>query len=181
MKFRPNPLIRYFVRIAVPVWLIGCPGFIFYFICSLPGQPLVAKIFCALLFVGCAVLFWIIAWKKSYGTLTISDDGVLWKCPFYKSKFIPKCQVRQIGIEYENKNAFYARPIIYFSTFDYPEHMRNKITKLSRTEGFIQYMYDDPIGDYAIKCFPASVTYPLRAYQRKDKSKGKLLRYYFRH
>ena len=176
MKFKPMPIIRFFARWFFVFLLVAM-----IFLCIAPlifisyEEYGLEKYF---YFVAFGFFTWLYiyglhkeTWEKIFATIYISEDVVIWKCLFRKTRRIEtsKCY---IGVEMEKSHNKLEYPYIYFSLKPYPFEMRHKIDKISCSDEFVKYRYDPDIAEYILKILPSKQTKQLDYYccvQRRKK------------
>ena len=120
---------------------IGTTGFIWYlFFRDTPA--LLDK---AILFPICVTVLACIPlhefWYRCFGRLVVTEDEIVWKCPFMRTVRLKKAEIRYTGIDYRwpgpAQKVITPVDMAYFSTTPYPQKCRNKSYLLRNKKGFI--------------------------------------------
>ena len=177
VKFYTKPPLRYFYRYALLGLLIVLPVFIFIYFAEDIGWRNIwidpsligGMLFLLLLVVGGIILVHFAFWEKCFATLTITEDEVIWRCPFRKTRRLPVFECRYIGVELEESANGLPYPFIYLTSEPYPYEYRHKINKLRCSDSFIKFWYSEKLSDHLRERFPGMKTGSLLAYQIKQK------------
>lgn len=82
-------------------------------------------------------------WYRCFGHLVVTEDEIIWKCPFMRTVRLKKAEIRYTGIDYRwpgpARKAVTPVDMAYFSTTPYPQECRNKSYLLRNKEGFIKF------------------------------------------
>lgn len=80
-------------------------------------------------------------WYRCFGRLVVTEDEIVWKCPFMRTVRLKKAEIRYTGIDYRwpgpAQKAVTPADMAYFSTTPYPQKCRNKSYLLRNKKGFI--------------------------------------------
>ena len=80
-------------------------------------------------------------WYRCFGRLVVTEDEIVWKCPFMRTVRLKKAEIRYTGIDYRwpgpAQKAVTPVDMAYFSTTPYPQKCRNKSYLLRNKKGFI--------------------------------------------
>lgn len=80
-------------------------------------------------------------WYRCFGRLMVTEDEIVWKCPFMRTVRLKKAEIRYTGIDYRwpgpAQKAVTPVDMAYFSTTPYPQKCRNKSYLLRNKKGFI--------------------------------------------
>ena len=80
-------------------------------------------------------------WYRCFGRLVVTEDEIVWKCPFMRTVRLKKAEIRYTGIDYRwpgpAQKAVTPVDMAYFSTTPYPQKCRNKSYLLRNKRGFI--------------------------------------------
>ena len=80
-------------------------------------------------------------WYRCFGRLVVTEDEIVWKCPFMRTVRLKKAEIRYTGIDYRwpgpAQKAVTPVNMAYFSTTPYPQKCRNKSYLLRNKKGFI--------------------------------------------
>ena len=80
-------------------------------------------------------------WYRCFGRLVVTEDEIVWKCPFMRTVRLKKAEIRYTGIDYRwpgpAQKAVTPVDMAYFSTPPYPQKCRNKSYLLRNKKGFI--------------------------------------------
>ena len=80
-------------------------------------------------------------WYRCFGCLVVTEDEIVWKCPFMRTVQLRKTEIRYTGIDYRwpgsARKAVTPVDMAYFSTKSYPQECRNKSYLLRNKKGFI--------------------------------------------
>ena len=80
-------------------------------------------------------------WYRWFGRLVVTEDEIVWKCPFMRTVRLKKAEIRYTGIDYRwpgpAQKAVTPVDMAYFSTTPYPQKCRNKSYLLRNKKGFI--------------------------------------------
>lgn len=179
MKFSQPPMIRFYVKyvslilcVALPVWLL-C--FYTYSWITEAWQLNVSVIALAVFFAILAgfMLFaeFVLVWEKHWGTLHVTEDAFIWKCPFRRKRVIQISKCAEIGVYTENKDNGIPKDKIYFSDYVYPQKNMNKQGEMKPSEHLIIFWYSDQLADYLTETFPGQLTSKVLAYKIRSKRK----------
>lgn len=161
MKFKPMPIIRYYIRWVVLLILFGTLAMcIIPFKVSYQEMGLAYYFFIVLFFSMPCLWIYILhkeLWEKIFATVYISSEEIVWACPFRKTRRI-KSSMCYIGVELEDSYIKADYPYIYFSTFPYPKEMEHKIDKMPCTNNFIKYRFHLDIAEYVLTILPKEQT-----------------------
>ena len=93
-----------------------------------------------LLFIGTTGFIWYLFFR-CFGRLVVTEDEIVWKCPFMRTVRLKKAEIRYTGIDYRwpapAQKAVTPVDMAYFSTTPYPQKCRNKSYLLRNKKGFI--------------------------------------------
>lgn len=82
-------------------------------------------------------------WYRCFGRLVVTEDEIVWKCPFMRTVRLQKAEIRYVGIDYRwpglAQKAVTPVDMAYFSTTPYPQECRNKNYLLRNKKGFIKF------------------------------------------
>lgn len=82
-------------------------------------------------------------WYRCFGRLVVTEDEIVWKCPFMRTVRLKKAEIRYTGIDYRwpgpAQKAVTPVDMAYFSTTPYPQKCRNKSYLLRNKKGFIKF------------------------------------------
>lgn len=82
-------------------------------------------------------------WYRCFGRLVVTEDEIVWKCPFMRTVRLQKAEIRYVGIDYRwpglAQKAVTPVDMAYFSTTPYPQECRNKNYLLRNKQGFIKF------------------------------------------
>ena len=176
MKFKPMPMIRFYIRpvilvlTALVIWASTTPFLI-------PEEEgLFLRIFSHIFWFFC-LFGWIYIlhieyWDKVFATLYISPEEIVWKCPFRKTIHLstPGCY---IGVELENSHNKLDYEYIYFSKKPYPREKAHKINEIPCSDSFVKYRFHPDIAEYILKTLPKEQTKPLDYFYYKYKRENK--------
>lgn len=174
MKFYPTPIIRHCYRYFLVALFIMFPIYIMFgmtFNRAMVGEEDRLGFFLlglVLLIVG-SVLIHIGFWEKFFSTLEITEDRVIWRCPFRKkqSMLLDDCVV--IGACREHVNNGIPSECIYISDTKMPMIATDLRGSLKRSPHLIKYAYSDKLCDYLICKIPDKRTRTLGAYRCRRK------------
>ncbi len=80
-------------------------------------------------------------WYRCFGRLVVTEDEIVWKCPFMRTVRLKKAEIRYTGIDKrwpgQAQKAVTPVDMAYFSTTPYPQKCRNKSYLLRNKKGFI--------------------------------------------
>ena len=161
MKFRPKPIIRFYIRWVVLAILVGTIG-----MCIIPFKLSYEENGCMKyfyhLFFASMPCIWIYIlhkelWEKIFATIYISPAEITWMCPFRKTKHVAATEC-YIGVELENSHNKLDYPYIYFSLKPYPREYEHKIDKIPCSNEFVKYRYAPEIAEYILKTLPKEQT-----------------------
>ena len=80
-------------------------------------------------------------WYRCFGRLVVTEDEIVWKCPFMRTVRLKKAEIRYTGIDYRwpgpAQKAVTPVDMAFFSTTPYPQKCRNKSYLLRNKKGFI--------------------------------------------
>ena len=175
MKFHPAPIIRYCCRYFFVALYILFPIYIMFgltFNSAMTKEEDQAGWFLLglILFLFGSLLIHFAFWEKFFATLEITDDRVIWKCPFRKTQSIPldKCVV--IGACREHVKNGIPTECIYFSATVIPTIDTDLRGSLKRSRHLIKYAYSDRLCDYLLQKLPDKRTRSLGSYRwRRNK------------
>ena len=167
MKFKPLTIIRCYIRWAVlALLLLSIVTCIFPFMLSYEEEGVMVY-FYRMFFISMPC-FWIYflhkeLWVKLFATIYISEDKIIWRCPFRKTRCLTpeKCY---IGVELEDSHIKIDYPYIYFSLRPYPREFEHKIDKIPCSDEFVKYRYAPEVAEYILKTLPKEQTKRLNYY-----------------
>lgn len=179
MKFSQPPMIRFYVKyvslilcVVLPVWLLS---FYTYSWISGAWQINVSVIALAVFFAILAgfMLFaeFVLFWEKHWGTLHVTEDAFIWKCPFRRKRVIPISKCAEIGVYTENEGNGIPMDRLYISDHVYPQKNMNKRNEMKASSHLIIFWYTDGLADYLIDRFPGPLTSRVLAYKIRSKRK----------
>lgn len=179
MKFSQPPMIRFYVKyvsliicVALPVCLLSI--YIYSWIVG-AWQLTVSVLAITILFAAMVgvLLFaeFVLVWEKHWGTLHVTEDAFIWKCPFRRKRVIPISKCAEIGVYTENKDNGIPKDKLYFSDYVYPQKNMNKQGEMKPSEHLIIFWYSDQLADYLTETFPGQLTSKVLAYKIHSKRK----------
>ena len=176
MKFKPMPIIRFYIRpgvlvlTALHIWMCTTPF-------QIPDEEgIFLKVFWSV-FCFFLLFLWIYIlhtelWDKVCATIYISPEEIIWKCPFRKTIHLPTpgCY---IGVELENFHNKLDYEYIYFSKTSYPREKVHKINEIPCSNSFVKYRFAPELAEYILKTLPKEQTKPLDYFYFKWKRENK--------
>ena len=82
-------------------------------------------------------------WYRCFGRLVVTEDEIIWQCPFMRTVRLQKAEIRYVGIDYRwpgtAQKAVTPVDMAYFSATPYPRECRNKNYLLRNKKGFIKF------------------------------------------
>lgn len=119
------------------------------------------------------------------GCLVVTEDEIVWKCPFMRTVRLRKTEIRYTGIDYRwpgsARKAVTPVDMAYFSTKSYPQECRNKSYLLRNKKGFIKFPAGEKLCRYMSEWLPepyervfaaASDGYEARR-RKRDRKRGR--------
>lgn len=175
MKFYPRPILRFYYRyIFILIFII----FPIYVSCGMAFDEQMVKtderlhfVLLGLILLFSGVLIINFAFLESFfATLEITDNRVIWRCPFRKTQrmLLNDCVV--IGACREHTKKGIPSECIYFSTAEMPMIDTDLHGALKRSDCLIKYAYSDKLCDYLIQKIPNKRTRALGAYRCRRKA-----------
>ena len=131
--------------------------------------PVYVSVYFAIMAVLAAVFFsWYAGSRQD--CLTVTEDGVIWRCLFRRTRRIVYDDCRYIGVETFNKEA--RCPVVrgdecaavYLSMDPFPEKFKGRINHLRCTDRIIKFYYTDALAETILAVAPEEKTYLLRAF-----------------
>lgn len=96
-----------------------------------------------LLFTVLEVVFLWEFWYRFFGRLIITENEIIWKCPFMKTRRLNQTEVKYAGFDYRFSSGslrnITAVDMAYFSRHPYPEECVGKSYKLRNSDDFIKF------------------------------------------
>lgn len=97
-------------------------------------------------------------WYRCFGRLVVTEEEIIWKCPFMRTVRLQKTEIRYTGIDYRwpgpARKAVTPVDMAYFSTTPYPQKCRNKSYLLRNKEGFIKFPASEKLCRYMSTWLP---------------------------
>ena len=97
-------------------------------------------------------------WYRCFGRLVVTEDEIVWKCPFMRTVRLRKTEIRYTGIDYRwpgsARKAVTPVDMAYFSTKSYPQECRNKSYLLRNKKGFIKFPAGEKLCCYMSEWLP---------------------------
>ena len=97
-------------------------------------------------------------WYRCFGCLVVTEDEIIWKCPFMRTVRLRKTEIRYTGIDYRwpgsARKAVTPVDMAYFSTKSYPQECRNKKCLLRNKKGFIKFPAVEKLCRYMSEWLP---------------------------
>lgn len=97
-------------------------------------------------------------WYRCFGCLMVTEDEIVWKCPFMRTVRLRKTEIRYTGIDYRwpgsARKAVTPVDMAYFSTNSYPQECRNKSYLLRNKKGFIKFPAGEKLCRYMSEWLP---------------------------
>lgn len=97
-------------------------------------------------------------WHRCFGRLVVTEDEIVWKCPFMRTVRLRKTEIRYTGIDYRwpgsARKAVTPVDMAYFSTMPYPQECRNKSYLLRNKKGFIKFPAGEKLCRYMSEWLP---------------------------
>ena len=97
-------------------------------------------------------------WYRCFGCLVVTEDEIVWKCPFMRTVRLRKTEIRHTGIDYRwpgsARKAVTPVDMAYFSTNSYPQECRNKSYLLRNKKGFIKFPAGEKLCRYMSEWLP---------------------------
>lgn len=97
-------------------------------------------------------------WHRCFGRLVVTEDEIVWKCPFMRTVRLRKTEIRYTGIDYRwpgsARKAVTPVDMAYFSTKSYPQECRNKSYLLRNKKGFIKFPAGEKLCRYMSEWLP---------------------------
>lgn len=97
-------------------------------------------------------------WYRCFGCLVVTEDEIVWKCPFMRTVRLRKTEIRYTGIDYRwpgsARKAVTPVDMAYFSTKSYPQECRNKSYLLRNKKGFIKFPAGEKLCRYMSEWLP---------------------------
>ena len=163
MKFKPIPIIRFYIRPVIVVLTA-----LFIWANTTPFQMAEESIFLRIF----SHIFWFVSmfgwiyilhieyWDKIFATIYISPKEIVWKCPFRKTIHLPTSGC-YIGVELENSHNKLDYEYIYFSKIPYPREKVHKINEIPCSNSFVKYRFSPELAEYILRTLPKEQTKPL--------------------
>ncbi len=179
MKFHPKPIIRYCYRyvfvalyILFPIYIMF--GMTFNIAMTKMEDRLTCFLVGAVLLIFGSTLTHIAFWEKFFATLEITEDKIIWKCPFRKTQSMSLDDCVVIGACREHVKNGIRSECIYISDIAMPTIDTDLRGGLKRSRHLIKYVYSDKLCDYLIRKVPDKRTRTLGAYRwrRKNRETG---------
>ena len=175
MKFHPTPIIRYCYRYFFVALYILFPIYIMF---GLTFNSAMTKeedrlgwflLGLVLLLFG-LLLFHVAFWEKFFATLEITNDRVIWRCPFRKTQKILLDDCVVIGACREHVKSGISSECIYISDVAMAVVDADLHGTLKRSNHLIKYAYSDRLCDYLLQKVPDKRTRALGSYRwRRNK------------
>ena len=173
MLFKTKSMIRKFARWAFIVILLVIPlarsSLLLIPDFIAPDDRILHVLTVTVFFLAGIGLLHFAFWEKFFAYVKITDDGILWKCPLRKTRFLKKEDCLFIGVETENPGQD-MYPFIYFSAKPYPQENKGKISKLKCSDLFIKFWYLDLMADYVLEHFPKEQTHLVAEFKKKART-----------
>ena len=97
-------------------------------------------------------------WHRCFGCLVVTEDEIVWKCPFMRTVRLRKTEIRYTGIDYRwpgsARKAVTPVDMAYFSTTPYLQECRNKSYLLRNKKGFIKFPAGEKLCRYMSEWLP---------------------------
>lgn len=97
--------------------------------------PLIATILAAIVFHE--------FWYRCFGRLIITENEIIWKCPFMRTRRIRKNEIKYSGFDYRfssgNLRNITTMDMAYFSKQPYPKENIGKSYRLRNSDNFIKF------------------------------------------
>ena len=172
MKFQPAPMVRYCYRyffialyILFPIYImLGMP-----FSRTASGDRFGWFLFGAALLILGSVLIHYAFWEKFFATLEITDDWIIWRCPFRKTQRISLDACVTIGACREHTKRGIPSECIYISDVQMSMMDTDLPGAIKRSKHLIKYAYSDRLCDYLIQKISDKRTRTLSAYRWRRK------------
>lgn len=167
MKFYPPSILRYFYRYLFVFLLTGLPLCLAVYVFTAVEEGWIISVLCIFIAFGGAILLHVGFWEKLFGTLTLSENEILWKCPLRRTRTIPVSLCVEIGAYLENKGNGIPSEQIYFCDHSDPQICKNGSMKASKH--LIKFWYYDALCCYILSTYEGHKTVRLVNYidQRK--------------
>lgn len=96
-----------------------------------------------LLFTVLEVVFLWEFWYRFFGRLFITENEIIWKCPFMKTRRLNQTEVKYAGFDYRFSSGSLRNittvDMAYFSKHPYPQEYVGKSYKLRNSDDFIKF------------------------------------------
>ena len=97
-------------------------------------------------------------WYRCFGRLVVTQDEIIWKCPFMRTVRLKKSEIKYTGIDYRwpgpAQKAVTPVDMAYFSTKPYPQECWNKSYLLRNKSGFIKFPASEKLCRYLKEWLP---------------------------
>ena len=175
MKFHPMPIMRYCYRYLFIALFILFPIYIMFGMTFNPTMVSEEKRLGFFLLGLVLLIFgWVIIhvgfWEKFFATLEVTDDRVIWRCPFRKTQSMLLNDCLLIGACREHVNNGIPSECIYISDTKMPMLDAELRGSLKRSPHLIKYAYSDKLCDYLIRKIPDKRSSALSAYRWRRKN-----------
>ena len=174
MRFYPAPIIRHFYRYFFVSLYILFPIFVMFGVTF--NSAMIKEedrlgwflLGFAFLIFG-SLLIHFAFWEKFFATLEITDDRVIWKCPFRKTQNMRLDDCAVIGACREHTRNGIPSESIYISDVVISMSETDLRGTLKRSKHLIKYAYSDTLCDYLLQKVPDKPTRILGSYRWRRK------------
>ena len=96
-----------------------------------------------LLFTVFEIIFLWEFWYRFFGRLFITENEIIWKCPFMKMRRLDRTEIKYTGFDFRfssnSLRSITTMDMIYFSKHPYPQEYIGKSYKLRNSDDFIKF------------------------------------------
>lgn len=82
-------------------------------------------------------------WYRCFGRLIVTEDEIIWKCPFMKTRRLDRTEIKYTGFDFRfssgSLRSISTMDMIYFSKHPYPEKYVGRSYKLRPNDDFIKF------------------------------------------
>ena len=174
MYFYPPKIIRYYYRYLLVGILVVLPLVLLIITVdeqfTAPDQILYPIIICPCFSIIGATIIHFGFWERMFSKLFISNQEIIWSCPFRSTKTLPIDKCAEIGGFWENEGNGIPVAQVYFSNTKNPELLSIR-KKMRHDRQIIIFWYSEELYRYIKQAVDSKKTSCLTAYRIQNRNK----------